>query len=66
MTAEEVYHAKDPVNDGLKAGLAFAGIGFVVAALQNSLQTEGVGASGVLTKAGGSMAHFGKENKALV
>ncbi|KAI1321588.1 hypothetical protein EDD11_003068 [Mortierella claussenii] len=57
--SEEVaYHAKAPIQEGLKAGAIGAGAGLFVAAAQNTMGTHSHGALGIFTRSGATIGAF--------
>jgi hypothetical protein len=56
MTAQQ----KDTIADAGKAAAVAGGIGLIMSAMQNTVQKHTIGAKGVLTRTGGTVAFFGK------
>lgn len=59
MAGDDVYHPEDAIKAGAKGTLVVGGAGLVLSAIQNSLQRQNVGAWGVFTRSGGTVASFG-------
>ena len=55
----DVYHPQDALGAGVKGTAVVGGAGFFLSALQNSLQKRNIGAMGVFTRTGGTVASFG-------
>jgi hypothetical protein len=55
---EQVFEPKDALGAGVKAGTVGAVAGFIASAVQNSLAKRNVGALGVFTRTGGTIATF--------
>lgn len=55
MTADN----KDCLYDSGKTALIAGGLGFIVSAMQNTVQKHNEGAKGVLTRTGGTIGLFG-------
>ncbi|KAI1347046.1 hypothetical protein F5Y01DRAFT_307818 [Xylaria sp. FL0043] len=55
---ERPFHQKDAVKSGLQGALAGGGFGLLFSAVQNSLAKQNVGAWGVFTRTGGTIASF--------
>lgn len=53
------FHPKDAISSTIETTLLTGGIGFFASAVQNTLQKQNVGALGVFTKTGGTIALFG-------
>jgi len=53
------YHPRDAIADGVKGTLISGGAGLFMAAVQNSLAKQNVGAWGVFTRGGGIITTFG-------
>ncbi|KAI8878023.1 hypothetical protein K501DRAFT_259404 [Backusella circina FSU 941] len=51
-------HQKDTIADAGKAAAVAGGIGLIMSAMQNTVQKHTVGAKGVLTRTGGTVAFF--------
>lgn len=56
---DEGYHPKDAVRSSITGALVSGGAGLFASAIQNSLQKQNVGAWGVFTRTGGTIATFG-------
>ncbi|PWY99417.1 hypothetical protein BCV70DRAFT_118539 [Testicularia cyperi] len=54
----ETFSERSAFNDGMTAATASAGVGLLVSAVQNSIQTHNKGALGVFTRTGGTIALF--------
>jgi hypothetical protein len=59
MSEEKRFERRDAIGEGVKGALIMGGIGAIVSGVQNSLQKQNVGALGVLTRTGGTIAIFG-------
>jgi hypothetical protein len=57
---DDVYHEKELILNTLKTSLGFAGVGLLVAAVQNSYHDSNTRASTVFTKYGSTITGFGK------
>ncbi|TPX18170.1 uncharacterized protein E0L32_002679 [Thyridium curvatum] len=55
---DEGYHPKDAVRSAITGALVSGGAGLFASAIQNSLQKQNVGAWGVFTRTGGTIATF--------
>ncbi|KAI0007869.1 hypothetical protein F4779DRAFT_619177 [Xylariaceae sp. FL0662B] len=55
---EHAYHQKDAIRSGVKGAMLGAGAGFIGSAVQNSLAKRNVGAFGVFSRTGGTIATF--------
>lgn len=55
----EDYHPKDAVGGAIRATMATGTAGAFVSAIQNTLTKQNIGAWGVFTKTGGTIATFG-------
>lgn len=53
------YHPKDAVGSAVKATGITGGAGLFISAIQNTLSKQNVGAFGVFTRTGGTIAVFG-------
>ena len=53
------FERKDAIGQGVKGTLIVGGVGAMLSAVQNSLAKENVGAFGVITRTGGTVAMFG-------
>ena len=58
----EQHHPQDAIGAATKALLMTGGAGLFISAIQNSLQRENVGALGVFTRTGGTIATFGMDS----
>ncbi len=56
---DDHYHPQDAISGGLHAALVTGGAGLFVAAAQNALQKQNVGAWSVFTRGGRLTATFG-------
>lgn len=56
---EHAFHPKDAIAYTMKATFQVGGAGALVAAIQNTLTRQNVGAMGFLTRFGGTTATFG-------
>ena len=61
-SSEPQYHPKDAIGAGLKGTLITGTAGLAVSAIQNTLSKKNVGAFGVFTKTGGTIAVFGRHS----
>ena len=59
VDAEPAYQPKDAIAASLNSGSLSGGAGLLLAAVQNTLARENVGAFGVFTRFGGTVALFG-------
>lgn len=55
----EQYQPKDAVGAAIKATLVTGGAGAFVSTIQNTLTKQNVGAFGIFTRTGGTIAVFG-------
>ena len=55
----EQYQAKDSVGASIKATLVTGGAGAFLSTIQNTLTKQNVGAFGIFTRTGGTIALFG-------
>ena len=55
------YHPKDAVSAAVRATMITASAGAIISGVQNALTKQNVGAFGILTKTGGTIAVFGTE-----
>ncbi|EME77968.1 uncharacterized protein MYCFIDRAFT_33688 [Pseudocercospora fijiensis CIRAD86] len=55
---EHQYHPKDAIGETIRATLATGGAGLFVSSIQNTLKKQNVGALGVFTRTGGTIAAF--------
>ena len=53
------FHPRDALKSGTRGGVAGGVVGLFAAAVQNSLSKQNVGAWGVLTRHGGTVASLG-------
>lgn len=60
---EELYQVQDAVGSTIKATLITGTAGTFVSAIQNVLAKQNVGAFGVFTRTGGTIAVFGKSSR---
>ena len=58
-TDGDTYVAKDAVAAGTTGVLTVGGAGLVISAIQNTLTKQNVGAWGIFTRTGGTIAVFG-------
>ncbi|KAI0404109.1 hypothetical protein F4802DRAFT_607708 [Xylaria palmicola] len=56
LVEEQPYHPRDAVKSGLHGALVGGAAGFLVSSVQNSLAKQNVGAWGVFTRTGGTIA----------
>ncbi|KAI0965560.1 hypothetical protein F4678DRAFT_476556 [Xylaria arbuscula] len=56
LAEEQPFHQKDAVKSGLQGALVGGGAGLLLSAVQNSLAKQNVGAWGVFTRTGGTIA----------
>ena len=62
MASQHVtYHPKDAVSAAVTATMVTASAGAIISGVQNALTKQNVGAFGILTKTGGTIAVFGTE-----
>lgn len=54
----QTYHAQDAIKASAKGTLVVGGAGLFLSAIQNSLQKNNIGAWGVFTRSGGTVASF--------
>lgn len=60
MASEDtIYQPKNAVNQTVKATMITGGAGLFASAIQNTLTKENIGAFGVFTRTGGTIATFG-------
>jgi hypothetical protein len=57
---EEQYQPKDAIGSAVKATLITGTAGAFISTIQNTLTKQNVGAFGVFTRTGGTIAVFGK------
>jgi len=57
------YHPKDTIAASIQGTALCGGVGLLMAAVQNTLQRQNVGAWGVFSKFGGTAATFGRSMK---
>lgn len=55
---EHHFHQHDAIKSGIKGSLFGGGAGLITSAVQNSLAKRNVGAMGVFTRTGGTVAMF--------
>jgi len=55
----EQYQPKDAIGASIKATLVTGGAGAFVSTIQNTLTKQNVGAFGIFTRTGGTIAVFG-------
>ncbi|TGJ79647.1 hypothetical protein E0Z10_g9119 [Xylaria hypoxylon] len=58
LAEERFFHQKDAVKSGIQGALVGGGAGLLFSAVQNSLAKHNVGAWGVFTRTGGTIASF--------
>ncbi|KAK5178171.1 hypothetical protein LTR16_010864, partial [Cryomyces antarcticus] len=59
MASEEhPYHPKDAIGASIKATMITTGAGALISGVQNTLTKQNVGAMGVFTRTGGTIAVF--------
>jgi hypothetical protein len=56
---ERTYQPKDAVSAAVSSTMITGGVGTIVAAAQNTLTKQNIGAFGVFTRFGGTIAVFG-------
>lgn len=56
LVEEQPFHQKDAIKSGIQGALVGGGAGFLFSAVQNSLAKQSVGAWGVFTRTGGTIA----------
>ena len=59
-SGDEQYHPKDAVKAAINGTLITGAAGTLVSAVQNTLTKRNVGAWGVVTRSGGTIAVFGE------
>lgn len=60
MASEDaVYQPKDTIRQSVKATMITGGAGLFASAVQNTLTKQNIGAFGVFTRTGGTIATFG-------
>ena len=57
--SDTTYHPQDAIENSVSSGLRVGGAGLLLAAVQNTLTRENIGAFGVITRYGGTVALFG-------
>jgi hypothetical protein len=57
---KEVYRPQDALSLAFQALMITGGAGLLVSGVQNTLQKQNIGAMGVFTRSGGTIATFGK------
>ncbi|KAI1333761.1 hypothetical protein F5Y15DRAFT_421547 [Xylariaceae sp. FL0016] len=55
---EHIFHRRDAVKSAINGALIGGGVGFCASAVQNSLAKSNIGAWGVFTRTGSTMAQF--------
>lgn len=66
MPEQEVeYHPKDAIGITIHNTLITGGAGLFASTVQNTLTKQNVGAFGVFTRTGGTIAAFGEEQKSF-
>lgn len=60
---EPPFKRRDAIGLATKGTLIVGGAGLFVSAVQNTLTKQNVGALGVITKTGGTVATFGKPSR---
>ena len=56
---QDTYHPQDAIGTMIKDSLTVGGAGLFVAAVQNSVSKQNVGAFGIFSRFGGTSAMFG-------
>ncbi|TDZ53295.1 NADH-ubiquinone oxidoreductase 21.3 kDa subunit [Colletotrichum trifolii] len=56
MAGDDDFHRKDAIKSGITAAAALGSTGFLLAAVQNALQKQNLGAMSVFTRSGGIIA----------
>ena len=56
---EEIYHPKDAVKAGINGTLVTGAAGTLISGVQNTLTKTNVGAWGIFTRTGSTIAVFG-------
>ena len=59
--SDPTYHPQDAIENTVSSGLRVGGAGLLLAAVQNTLTRENIGAFGVFTRYGGTVALFGTQ-----
>lgn len=54
------YESKSALQNAAVAGAKAGGVGVLVSAVQNALETHNKGALGIITRTGGTIGFFGK------
>ena len=62
--SDPTYHPQDAIENTVSSGLRVGGAGLLLAAVQNTLTRENIGAFGVFTRYGGTVALFGTQTLA--
>ena len=65
VKSAEVYRPQDALGMALQALMITGGAGLLVSGVQNTLQKQNIGALGVFTRSGGTIATFGKTSAVL-
>lgn len=63
---EHHFHQHDAIKSGIKGSLVGGGAGLITSAVQNSLAKRNVGAFGVFTRTGGTVAMFSTSFSGLI
>ncbi|KAI5855245.1 hypothetical protein BZA05DRAFT_334115 [Tricharina praecox] len=58
MAGEKGFERRDAIGQGVKGSLIMGGIGSILSGVQNSLAKQNIGAMGVITRTGGTVAIF--------
>ena len=58
----EAYEPQDAIADSFRATRLVGGAGLLLAAVQNTMTRQNVGAMGVVTRYGGTIALFGTQS----
>jgi hypothetical protein len=61
LVEERPFHQKDAVKSGIQGAMVGGGAGLLISAVQNSLAKQNVGAWGVFTRTGGTIASLSTE-----
>jgi len=62
MAGEKNFERRDAIGQGVKGSLIMGGVGSILSGVQNSLAKQNIGAMGVITRTGGTIAIFGMLN----
>ncbi|KAF8541937.1 NADH-ubiquinone oxidoreductase 213 kDa subunit [Trichophaea hybrida] len=58
MTGGKSFERRDAIGQGVKGTLIVSGVGAILSGVQNSLSKQNIGAFGVITRTGGTIAIF--------